>query len=422
MSSTSVSPAAAPQRSDETAPGGQPGSRPARNSRRAWLARVDPVLVPTAFYAVARLVALMGFSVAALVSVPRVHLAQAISGWDTGWYLAVARSGYPRRLAPGSGAAAQSPLGFFPLHPLAIRLVHLLGLGWLTSGIVVCLLGGWVAVIAVDRLAADVLGPGPGRRVAIIFAFFPGAYVLDMAYSEGLFLALAATCLLALRRRRWLLAGVLAALASAARPNGGVLAVCCLVAAGQELWRRHREDATADDAHVDRGAPGRRPPSWAVVTAPVLGPLGLVAFFAYLHVHVGTATAYLDTQRRGWGQHFDGGAAAWKLVTGFLNSPFADINRLVSVLTMVVVLVGAVLLWRIRIPVVLAVFAAGIFLPAVFTSTPGALPRHALSAFPIVFGFGARLRGWTLVAAVGFCTGVMALLAVLSGATYLLTP
>src|SRR5207302_760700 len=81
-------------------------------------------------------------------------------------------------------------------------------------------------------------GRRTARRATLLFCFFPGSIVFSMVYSEGVMIALAAGCLLALQQRRWLLAGVLGGLATAARPNAVVLVVACGWAAVDAVVRR----------------------------------------------------------------------------------------------------------------------------------------------------------------------------------------
>ena len=73
------------------------------------------------------------------------------------------------------------------------------------------------------------LGPqvsqGIADRSAWMIALFPAAFVLAFAYSEGLALLLVAATLLALHRRAFVLAGLLAFVAAALRPVGGLLLV-----------------------------------------------------------------------------------------------------------------------------------------------------------------------------------------------------
>lgn len=70
-------------------------------------------------------------------------------------------------------------------------------------------------------------------RAAWLVAVFPAAFVLALAYTEGLALLLCAATLLALQRRSFVMAGLLALVAAALRPVGGLL----LVPIAIELWR-----------------------------------------------------------------------------------------------------------------------------------------------------------------------------------------
>ena len=54
----------------------------------------------------------------------------------------------------------------------------------------------------------------------VLFAVFPGSFVLSFTYSEATLIVLAAACLLFLLREQWWLAGIAAMLGTATRPNG----------------------------------------------------------------------------------------------------------------------------------------------------------------------------------------------------------
>ncbi|MDP9441003.1 MAG: hypothetical protein M3P34_02225 [Actinomycetota bacterium] len=80
-------------------------------------------------------------------------------------------------------------------------------------------------------------------RTAAFFCFFPASFVLSVPYSEGLMLSFGAGCLLALLRRRWIVGGIRAGLATANRPNAVALCVACAWAAFVAIrerreWRR----------------------------------------------------------------------------------------------------------------------------------------------------------------------------------------
>jgi hypothetical protein len=147
-----------------------------------------------------------------------------LANWDGLWYRTLANHGYPDYVS-----YAQTTLGFFPLFPLTIWAVEqpLLLITshdaiWCATvaGALISAAGGLVATVLVHRLAEGWWNREVARRATILFIVFPGAVVFSMVYSEGLLLPLAAGCIYALERRRWVLAGVLAGFATAVQPVG----------------------------------------------------------------------------------------------------------------------------------------------------------------------------------------------------------
>jgi hypothetical protein len=135
--------------------------------------------------------------------------------WDSVWYLLIADHGYVTERASE----------FYPLYPLAARV-----LGWvfgssLVGGIVVSLASLLAALYLLERLAARELGAGNGRRTMLLLAFFPTSVFLSAVYTEGLFLALGVGAVYAARTGRWAWAGAAAALATVTRPTGLLLIV-----------------------------------------------------------------------------------------------------------------------------------------------------------------------------------------------------
>ena len=88
-----------------------------------------------------------------------------------------------------------------------------------------------------------------------------------MAYSEALFTALAAWALHACLCRRWLLAGLLAALAGLTRPVGAAVVAAVLVTALVQVVR-------------ERGTRVRR-------SGALLAPLGLLGYVGWVGLRVG---------------------------------------------------------------------------------------------------------------------------------------
>ena len=90
---------------------------------------------------------------------------------------------------------------------------------YLPAEMLVQVVAGALAAMAVWALAARIGGHRLADRTVVLFCAFPGAMTFGMLYPEPLGTALTATCLLAALNRKWLLAGLLA-LGASVRASG----------------------------------------------------------------------------------------------------------------------------------------------------------------------------------------------------------
>ena len=356
--------------------------------------------VPVAVFLSSRLVTMAVAHVARLLK-PQEIIA-VLWRWDGQHYLEIARDGYPPSLAAGTGPPSQTVHAFFPGFPLIVRAVaRVTGLAVETSGIVTTVALATVASALIWLLARDVAGEAVATRAVLLFSFFPGSFVLTLIYSEGPFLAFAAACLLSLHRRQWIAAGVAAAAAGATRPTGLVLALCCAWAAAGAVRTRGQ---------------------WSAVLAPALAPLGFVAWSVFLAAHTGSATTWLRSQEDGWGQGFDFGAHTVRSIGDFVAHPIVDFNRTVCVVTILLVAIGVVLLWRMRAPAVLSIYTVGILVPALFSAVLTSTPRFALTAFPLHIAAARSLTGTTFAITLALSAAAMAMLMLVAETSLLFTP
>ena len=94
-----------------------------------------------------------------------------LTAWDGGWYLLIARTGYPRSLVPAPG---QSDHAFFPLYPLLIRGLHALAGGSLDRAAVVVTIAASAAAMVVIWLLVERLTDTPTATRSVAFiSFFP---------------------------------------------------------------------------------------------------------------------------------------------------------------------------------------------------------------------------------------------------------
>lgn len=309
-------------------------------------------------------------------------VSSAIGHWDGVWYSRLALHGYPSHTVRGP-----STLGFFPLFPALIWVLLQLGIhspvlaGALISGV-----GGLIATVLVQRLATGWWGAQSGRRAAILFCLFPGSVVFSMAYSEGLLIPLAAGCILALERRRWVLAGALAGLATATGANALWLIPVCALSAGLMIRRRGLRDRESRTSLV----------------APLLSLAGIVGFGAFLWQWTGTPLATLDAQRSGWHERLDllalvhqGQLFATQLSHFNLSHPTLDLSPAAALLGTIVLIAGLVLLLRrprLVSPEAIA-WAVAVGAVAVFSEHIGPNARMLVTAFPVILVFACRFRG-----------------------------
>jgi Glycosyltransferase family 87 len=336
--------------------------------------------------------ALVLLVVAATASVTHTTVAKILTSWDSQWYLRVARNGYAHAIPPGHGNVAQSDLGFFPLLPLIIRGFH--GASWLdwdTSAIAACFVIGLLATVAVWWLLCDVLGADRADRGTALVVLSPGAFILSFVYSEGLVVLLVSCCLIALRHRKWLVAGVCAGLATGADPVAIAVLAPCAVAA-YDAVRERRE--------------------WRSILAPCMAPLGMIGFFSYLWAHTGTPLEWLDAQRAGWqsGYFF---SSVPKAVAGVFTTGLSDLNPVVKAASFVVAIIVVVLFVRWRPPRTWLVYAIAVITLGMMSPIVGVTPRLLVRDAPLLGFVGAKMSvrafAWVLPASAMICAALTVL-------------
>jgi hypothetical protein len=169
------------------------------------------------------------------------HAPNAVLGgferWDGRWYSAIARHGYN---AVPHALHHQSPWPFFPLFPVAMRGVALVGLSVPFAGVVFNHVAFLVALIGVQRLALRRTQPSTANLAVWLVALGPLSFVFSMLYPSALFLAASVWAFVWVEEHRDLAAGLAAALAALSRPNGIVVALALIITVGFVLERAVR--------------------------------------------------------------------------------------------------------------------------------------------------------------------------------------
>jgi hypothetical protein len=290
--------------------------------------------------------------------------------WDGLWYLEIVRHGYPRSIPPNITYFQQEArAAFFPLFPMAVRAVDRIVPGGDTLaalGLNVVL--GVTAMIVVGHLARRLYDNDVAERTMVLFAVFPGSVVLSYVYAEALLILLAALCLWFLLDERWVLAGVVAALATATRPNGIALVAACAVAALIAIVR-HRD--------------------WKSLIAPLLAPAGFVAFQVFLRVHTDEKWAWFRVQREAWREGTSFGGTAISNTLSFFTHPLASPTDALTALSLAALLLGLWCLWRKHLPLPMVAYTGVIILLMLLPATVTARPRFLFTAFPLFISAAA---------------------------------
>ncbi len=290
-----------------------------------------------------------------------------LTSWDGLWYMDIVRNGYPRSIPPDvTYFVDEARAAFFPLFPLAGRAFdRVLPGGDSFAVLVMNTILGLIAVVLFALIADHLYGERVARTTATLAALFPGSFVLSFAYSEALMLALAAGCLLMLLYQEWTAAGVLAALATATRPNGVALIVACAVAAGIAI--RERRD-------------------WHSLTAVLLAPVGFITFQVWLGQHTGEPGVWFRVQREAWDEGASFGLTAIRNTVEAIWQPMTSPTDTITALSFVAMIVLLALAWRAKLPWILQAYSWSIVALMLVPATVTARPRFLFTAFPLLIG------------------------------------
>lgn len=162
--------------------------------------------------------------------------------WDGAWYRYIAEQGYPPELPRNRlGTVRQNAWAFYPMFPyLARGVMWLTGLPFEIAATVLATVLGYAAAVVMALLLRERVGSAAAVAGTTLFATFPTAPALQVAYTESLAVLLLCVALWLLIRRRWLAAGAVAVLIGLARPIALPLGLVALVAVIAR-WRRRQE-------------------------------------------------------------------------------------------------------------------------------------------------------------------------------------
>jgi Gpi18-like mannosyltransferase len=319
-------------------------------------------------------------------------LVQVFDSWDGHWYLDVVRQGYPHHIMPNvTYFVSDARAAFFPMYP---RLVHYIDNivpgGPVSVALLINLILGACFIYLIGRIARELFDVKTAEKAMIIAALFPGSFVLSMAYSEALMLCVSCLCFIALSKKAWLWAGILAAVGTACRPNGIALVLACAVAALLAI----KEDR-----------------DWKALIAPALSPLGFIGFMAFLMHHTDENFAWFRVQTEAWKEGTSFGATAVSRTFDFFLNPTSSPTTVLTAASMAAMILALWCLRKYRIPAMYTAYTAGVLILMLLPATVTARPRFLFTAFPLIFPVARQLRDdedkWWPLTLILFATGLV---------------
>ncbi len=297
-------------------------------------------------------------------------ITNVLTSWDGRWYLELIRRGYPDSVPANiTYEQLEARAAFFPVYPWTVRVVDAVLPGGDTfAALFVNFVLGAVAVVLVGLLARRLYSVSVAARAMTLFAVFPGSFVLSFAYSEAVLIVLAAACLLFLIEERWVLAGIFAAVATGARPNGLAVVAACAVASFLAI-RRHRD--------------------WWSLIAPILSPLGFIAFQWYVGHTAAERGVWFRVQREAWSEGTSFGATAITNSYDFLTNPLGSPTDALTALSVIALIAMIYCAWKVRLSWVLVAYSAAVIALMLVPETVTARPRFLFTAFPLFIAVAA---------------------------------
>jgi Gpi18-like mannosyltransferase len=284
-------------------------------------------------------------------------------------YLRLAQNGY----------TAEYTQAFFPLYPLLIRLFNFLpkntGLdlslytdpSYFYTGMLLSIVIFIPALYFLYKLWQEEYNQKISDIAILLLLSFPTAFYFGAIYSEALFLLLVVLVFWSVKKDKFILAGVFAALASATKIQGALLFVFLVI----ELWNKHRR-------------------TWRDWLGVFISPLGLVIYMMFLKQTVGDPLYFLTSQSAFGASRTSSLVLLpqvfyryFKIMITVNPLTLNYFNALVEFIFTSVLIVGVVLAFK-KIKFSYWVFVVLAVIMPTLTGTFSSMPRYALLAFPLL--------------------------------------
>ena len=325
--------------------------------------------VPTVFMVVFLTLFLFFFS-----SGQRKYFAlnRLMSQWDGQHYLSIARDGYQKYPCGWNTMYTCGNIGWFPMYPMAGKIVSWTGLNINHAMMVTSWLFLWLALLILYRLAEDQFSARAAMYSLLALLFFPTSFYFLLVFPYSMYLCLACGIFYLLHKARYNWLFLLSGMLTVSYPSGMVIALPL----GYHLVRHWRELPKADRLKI------------VLAIAAVGG--AMVLYFSYYWIKFDDFFLYNHFQAQPFYAHTPGFPliSLWNALTNLRPSD--------PVFIMLILVMGMLALFYYRrVPASHQVFLFAVLL---FTPSFGSTDcyyRHIVVAFPIFIMIGAAVdRRW----------------------------
>jgi len=345
----------------------------------------------------------------AMAARPEQGITEILTDWDGNWNEIAATDLYAPFSSDGPDSLLRwRTLAFFPILPLVTRGLHeITGIGVHVLGPLVSMVVGAAAFAILGKYLFERVGRATAVIAMSLMLFSPNGFVLSMFYTEGLMILFTVLTLKDLDEKRWVRAGVFAALGGLTRPSGFVLVVPCVVATVQ---------------HIRKGSTESRR-RWTALSAPAIAPVGFLFWVAYVALRTGVTTGYFRLQSEAWGARVDFGRRFLTETWFTLTDVRFDLDVRVSVLTVLVIGCGGLILgYRQKMPATWLALAATLVVVTVVNERQASGARFILPAFPLFVAWARALPRQVSGAVIGASAAAMGALFLVSVTFWNYTP
>lgn len=288
--------------------------------------------------------------------------------WDTGHYIEIADFGYD--FDPVNSV-------WPPLYPLLIKLVGIIVKPTILSALFVSNIFFIFGLFLLFLFVHDNFGEEKSKQSLFYTVIFPTSFYFIAGYTESIFFFFSIAVFLLLKKKKWLLTGLISALATLTRVQGLLLIIPIII----ELWFEYfsKKDFKNFFTH-----------SLACAYAPI--SYGIYSLYVFLGLKADWPWVTLSTE---WNQHF---GLPWEGIISIITILMGreidnDITpTIVKMLSIILPVGAAFILYKIRkvIPLSLSVYSWGMLLMILGKIDDNnaivSTIRYLITIFPIFIG------------------------------------